>query len=138
MKYIYICFMKNKHFYLSLLVCFISFISCRKNKDTIPPTIELISPNENDTLTSSNSDYQIKFNAHDETELSKENISIKDMSGAILTTENRVLYGSDYYYSNSFLFKGTKGQLKKLILSIQIEDNAKNITIKSIPFFVKL
>jgi hypothetical protein len=130
--------MKNKHFYLSLLVCFISFISCRKNKDTIPPTIELISPNENDTLTSSNSDYQIKFNAHDETELSKENISIKDMSGAILTTENRVLYGSDYYYSNSFLFKGTKGQLKKLILSIQIEDNAKNITIKSIPFFVKL
>jgi hypothetical protein len=130
--------MKNKHFYLSLLVCFISFISCRKNKDTIPPTIELISPNENDTLTSSNSDYQIKFNAHDETELSKENISIKDMSGAILTTENRVLYGSDYYYSNSFLFKGTKGQLKKLILSIQIEDNAKNITVKSIPFFVKL
>ena len=44
--------MKNKHFYLSLFVCFILLISCRKNKDTTPPTIELISPNENDTLTS--------------------------------------------------------------------------------------
>jgi hypothetical protein len=130
--------MKNKHFYLSLFVCFILLISCRKNKDTTPPTIELISPNENDTLTSSNSDYQIKFNAHDETKLSKENISIKDMNGTILTSENREIYGSDYYYSNTFMFNGTSGQLKKLILSIQIEDNAKNITVKSIPFFVKL
>ena len=130
--------MKNKYFYLSLFVCFILFISCRKNRDTIPPTIELISPNENDTLTSSKSDYQIKFNAHDETKLSKENISIKDMSGTILTSENREIYGSDYYYSNTFIFNGTSGQLKKLILSIQIEDKAKNVTVKSIPFFVKL
>jgi hypothetical protein len=130
--------MKNKHFYLSLFVCFILLISCRKNKDTTPPTIELISPNENDTLTSSNSDYQIKFNAHDETKLSKENISIKDMNGTILTSENREIYGRDYYYSNTFMFNGTSGQLKKLILSIQIEDNAKNVTVKSIPFFVKL
>jgi hypothetical protein len=130
--------MKNKIIYFILSFCFIFFISCQKNKDNIAPTIELISPNENDTLTSTLSDYFIKFIAHDETELAKETISITDINGTVLSKENRIIHGTDYNYTNSFVFSGTKGQFKKLILEIKIEDKVGNNSMKSIPFFVKL
>lgn len=130
--------MKNKFIYFILTICFILLISCQKNKDNIPPTIELVSPHESDTLTSTNSDYLIKFTAHDDTDLAKEFISISDVNGSVLTSENKVIYGSEYHYSNSFVFSGTNGQIKKLILLIKIEDKAGNNSIKSTTFYVKM
>jgi hypothetical protein len=112
--------------------------SCKKNQDKTIPTIELYTPKENDTLSSTNLEYEIKFNAHDETMLSKEFISIIDADGTVLTSEERDIFGTDYYYSNTFIFNGTKGQLKKLTLHIRVIDKSGNTCEKMVVFNVKI
>lgn len=130
--------MMHKFIFLTLLInsCFI--ISCEKNQDKQAPTLELYSPKENDTLLSFNSEFEIKFKAHDETALSKAFISITDTNGTELTSDLRNIYGTDYYYSNSFLFSGTKGQIKKLNLLFKVSDKSENTTLKKMNFYIKL
>lgn len=130
--------MKYKIYILSLFVTSFLIISCKKSQDKTPPTIEFYTPKENDTLTSINSEYEIKFIAHDETNLSKEYISITDSNGELLSSEERDIFGADYYYSNTFIFNGTKGQLKKLTLHIKVKDKSENTCDKMVIFNVKL
>ena len=120
------------------LIFILLILSCSKNKDTTPPTLRLISPKENDTLNAQKSEYNIEFEANDETSLFKEYLKIIDEQGNILTTEERSIYGSNYSYSNTFNFGGTSGKIKKLFLIISIEDSGYNKIEKSIPFSVKL
>lgn len=128
----------NKIIFTLLFGIFIFCFSCTKQVDTLAPTIELISPEENDTLTSLKTDFYIQFKAKDETRLSKESISISDTNGIILSSESRKIYGTVYNYSNTFSFGGTTNQTKKLILTIKIEDEALNTINKVIPFYIKL
>ena len=137
-KHIYLYSMKYKTVFLSLLFGSCLIISCKKNQDKTIPTIELYTPKENDTLSSTNLEYEIKFNAHDETMLSKEFISIIDADGTVLTSEERDIFGTDYYYSNTFIFNGTKGQLKKLTLHIRVIDKSGNTCEKMVVFNVKI
>ena len=53
----------NKFILRISLVIYIFCFSCTKPKDTLSPTIELISPKENDTLSSEKSEYSIQFNS---------------------------------------------------------------------------
>ncbi len=122
---------------LLLLVCTgLLTTSCVKDKQ--PPVIEIIKPLDNDTLSLINSNFLIQFKATDETDLSKEFLSISDNEGNVLTTESRKIYGTVYNYTNSISFNGTQGKVKNLILTIKIEDSEKNSTTKSILFNVKL
>lgn len=122
---------------LLLLVCTgLLTTSCVKDKQ--PPVIEIIKPLDNDTLSLINSNFLIQFKATDETDLSKESLSISDNEGNVLTTESRKIYGTVYNYTNSISFNGTQGKVKNLILTIKIEDSEKNSTTKSILFNVKL
>jgi hypothetical protein len=130
--------MKYNVIYLSILISTFLFISCKKNQDNLPPTIEVYTPNEEDTLESTNSEYEIKYKAHDENTLSKSILSIKDIYGTEFASEDRDINGSDYTYKNTFTFSGTKGQIKKLSLMITIFDKSKNTTSKNVHFFVKL
>ena len=130
--------MKHIIIYLPLYIFTGLLISCEKNQDKLAPTIELFSPSEGDTLESTNSEYDIKFKAHDESTLSKSILSIKDNNETEFVSENREISGSDYTYTNTFTFNGTKGQIKKLTLKITILDQSKNSTSKNITFYVKL
>jgi hypothetical protein len=129
--------MKKIIFTISL-VLFIFCFSCTKQKDTLAPSIELISPKEYDTLTSEKSEYSIQFKAKDNKGLSEEFISISDTNGIILSSEYRKIYGTVYNYSNTFIFGGTPNQIKKIMITIKIEDEARNTAYKAIPFYIKL
>jgi hypothetical protein len=128
----------NKFILRISLVIYIFCFSCTKTKNTLVPTIELISPKENDTLTSEKSEYSIQFKAKDDNGLSEGFISISDTNGIILNSESRKIYGTVYNYSNTFIFGGTANQIKKLMITIKIENKAHDIASKTIPFYIKL
>jgi hypothetical protein len=128
----------NKFILRISLVIYIFCFSCTKTKNTLVPTIELISPKENDTLTSEKSEYSIQFKAKDDNGLSEGFISISDTNGIILNSESRKIYGTVYNYSNTFIFGGTANQIKKLTITIKIENKAHDIASKTIPFYIKL
>jgi hypothetical protein len=130
--------MKSMFYFFLVTLFFLVISSCEKNKDNTPPTISFITPNENDTLTSSQTEYTIEFVAKDDHSLLKETLMISDENGKVLTSENRNIYGSTYTYKNTFSFGGTPGQIKKLKLTVIIEDEENNLNEMSIPFFVKL
>ena len=128
----------NKIILTLSFVIFIFCFSCTKPKDTLSPTIELISPKENDTLTSEKSEYSIQFKAKDDIGLSEGFISISDTNGITLSSESKKIYGTVYNYSNTFLYGGTSNQTKKLMITIKIDDEAHNTTYKTIPFYIKI
>lgn len=128
----------NKFILRISLVIYIFCFSCTKTKNTLVPTIELISPKENDTLTSEKSEYSIQFKAKDDNGLSEGFISISDTNGIILISESRKIYGTVYNYSNTFIFGGTANQIKKLMITIKIENKVHDIASKTIPFYIKL
>ena len=128
----------NKFILRISLVIYIFCFSCTKTKNTLVPTIELISPKENDTLTSEKSEYSIQFKAKDDNGLSEGFISISDTNGIILNSESRKIYGTVYNYSNTFIFGGTANQTKKLTITIKIENKGHDIASKTIPFYIKL
>ena len=129
--------MKAIDFSILFFVLFFA-ISCKKNEDKTKPTILLISPKENDTLTDYQSEYNIQFRATDDVGLKSETLKITDDSGKTLSSEKRSIYGTSYSYTNTFVFGGTPGKIIKLYLSVEIEDEASNITDNITPFFIKL
>lgn len=130
--------MKSINYVLKSLFILFVLSSCLKNEDLNNPTLTLISPKENDTLTDSQSEYNIQFKASDDVGLKSETLKITDETGKSLTSEKRNIYGTSYSYTNTFVFGGTPGKITKLYLSIEIEDEGSNITNDVIPFYVKL
>jgi hypothetical protein len=133
MRFLQLIFTWRFHPFLFLIV----FTSCKKISDTTPPTITFVTPHENDTLTNVNQEYEIKFLANDETNLLSETLTILDENNTPLSTETRSIYGVNYNYSNTFSFGGTPGKIKKLQLKVEILDEAKNRTTKTVCFYIK-
>jgi hypothetical protein len=126
---------KKIFFFCILSLC---IISCKKVKDTSPPTIRFISPIENDTLVGSNKEYTIQFEAKDNLGLFSETLTIYDENNVTLSEETRSIYGTVYTYSNTFEFSGTPNKIKKIVLKVTIEDEAKNLTSQKIDCYLKL
>lgn len=129
--------MKHSISKLILFFAIVPLFSCTKKNgiDTSNPVISIVTPNQNDTLTSK--EVAIQFKVTDNESLSTETLSILDENNKTLFSETKSIFGTSYSYSNSIEIGGTN-QTKKLTIKIVCSDNASNTETSTTQFWVKI
>ncbi len=120
-----------------LFLFIVTLFSCSKvnTLDTTAPSLYIVTPLQNDTL--STKEIAIQFKVTDNEELASETLSILDEQNNILYTETKSIYGTSYSYTNSIEIGGTN-QTKRLNIKIECSDKASNTTTNTISFLVKI
>jgi hypothetical protein len=122
---------------LILIYClFIAFsIGCSKLNDSEKPSINILSPKTNDTISGNNSEVFLEFTASDNNKLTLLNLEINDENGKNYFADTKTLTGQNYSYKNSFLvLKNTK--FKALVMKVNIQDESKNESLSLRTFYL--
>jgi hypothetical protein len=122
---------------LILSLFLVTLFSCSKENaiDTTAPILSMITPLQNDTLTTK--EIAIQFKATDNESLATETLSILDENNKILYSETKSIYGTSYSYTNSIEIGGTN-QTKRLTIKIECSDKSSNTTTNTTRFLVKI
>ncbi len=118
-------------FYLFVTIC----LGCSKLNDSEKPSINILSPKTNDTISGNNREVFLEFTASDNNRLASLNLEINDENGKNYFADTKTLAGQNYSYKNSFLVvKNTK--LKALVMKVNILDEAKNENLSLCTFYL--
>ncbi len=118
-------------FCLFITIC----LGCSKLNDSEKPSINILSPKTNDTISGNNSEVFLEFTASDNNKLASLYLEINDENGKNYFADTKTLAGQNYSYKNSFLVvKNTK--LKALVMKVNILDEAKNESLSLRTFYL--
>jgi hypothetical protein len=122
---------------LLLSIGILTIIGCSKEdkKDRTNPVISMVSPVQNDTISSN--EIPIQFKVTDNEGLTNETMRILDENNKTLFTETKSIFGTSYTYTNAIEIGGTN-QIKKLTINIVCSDNASNTSASTTHFWVKI